>query len=79
MFSVGGTRYIMRIPGEGTEQLINRKQEAEVFRTISGLGFCDDPVYINPDNGFKITRFLEGVRVCNPENTDDLMLCMKKL
>ena len=79
LFSANATRYIMRIPGEGTDQLINRKQEAEVFRTISGLGFCDDPVYINPDNGFKITRFLEGVRVCNPENTDDLMLCMKKL
>ena len=79
MFSVDGNRYIMRIPGEGTEQLINRKQEAEVFRTISGLGFCDDPVYINPDNGYKITRFLESVRVCDPENEDDLKRCMRKL
>ena len=52
----------MRIPGEGTDRLINREQEAEVFRTISGLGFCDDPVYINPATGYKITRYLENTR-----------------
>lgn len=79
IFSVKGNKYIMRIPGEGTDQLINRKQEAEVFRTISGLGLCDDPVYINPENGFKITRYLEGIRVADPENVEDLKKCMKKL
>lgn len=72
-------RYIMRIPGEGTDQLIDRTAEALVYQTISGLHFCDDPVYINPDNGYKITRYIEGVRCCDPENEDDLRLCMKKL
>ncbi|MBO7364680.1 MAG: NTP transferase domain-containing protein, partial [Lachnospiraceae bacterium] len=72
LFSVRGEKYIMRIPGEGTDQLINRKQEAEVFRTISGLGLCDDPVYLNPENGFKITKYLEGVRVCDPGDVRDL-------
>ncbi len=79
LFSVNGTKYIMRIPGEGTDQLINRKQEAEVFRTISGLGLCDDPVYINPDNGYKITRYLEGIRACDSESIPDLNRCMEKL
>lgn len=79
LFTVKGERYIMRIPGEGTEQLINRKQEAAVFQAISGLGFCDDPVYINPENGFKITKYLEGVRVCNADSIDDLKRCMSKL
>lgn len=79
LFSVKDSKYIMRIPGEGTDQLINRAQEAEVFRTISGRGFCDDPVYINPNNGYKITKFLEGVRVCDAENNDDLTRCMEKL
>lgn len=79
LFSVHGSKYIMRIPGEGTDQLINRKQEAEVFRTISGLGLCDDPVYINPENGYKITKFLDGIRVCDAENVKDLKKCMEKL
>ena len=79
LFTVSGAKYIMRIPGEGTDQLINRKQEAEVFRTISGLGLCDDPVYINPDNGYKITRYLEGIRACDSESIPDLNRCMEKL
>lgn len=79
VFSVNGTKYIMRIPGEGTGRLINRKQEAEVFRTIFGLGLCDDPVYIEPENGYKITRYLEGVRVCDAGDEEDLGRCMEKL
>ena len=79
LFSVRNEKYIMRIPGEGTDHLINREQEADVFRTISGLGLCDDPVYINPQNGYKITKFLDGIRVCNPNDYSDLKRCMDKL
>lgn len=79
IFSVKGNKYIMRIPGEGTEKLINRKHEAEVFATISGKGLCDDPVYIDPKTGFKITKYLEGIRTCDPENEEDLKKCMAKL
>ncbi len=79
LFSVKGEKYIMRIPGEGTDRLINREQEASVYDAISGLGLCDDPVYINPANGYKITKFLDGIRTCDPENTEDLSRCMKKL
>ena len=79
LFSLGGSKYIMRIPGEGTDLLINRKQEKEVYETISGLGLCDDPIYINPDNGYKITKYLEGVRVCDCNDELDLTRCMKKL
>ena len=76
LFRAGAERYIMRIPGEGTDQLINRRQEAAVFQTIRGLGLCDDPVYLNPENGYKITKYLPGVRVCDPEDPEDLRRCM---
>ena len=79
LFQCQGKKYIMRVPGEGTDRLINRREEAAVYRTISGLGFCDDPVYINAENGYKITRFLEGVRVADPANEADVARCMKKL
>lgn len=79
LFTARGERYIMRIPGEGTDQLINRKEEAAVYHTIRGLGLCDDPIYINPENGYKITRYIEGVRCCDPFSENDLKACMKKL
>lgn len=79
LFTVNGAKYIMRIPGEGTDQLINREDEAEVFSSLKGKGLCDDPVYINPKNGYKITKFLEGIRTCDPYSDDDLMRCMRLL
>ncbi|WP_026506356.1 NTP transferase domain-containing protein [Butyrivibrio sp. MC2013] len=79
LFTVGSKKYIMRIPGEGTDMLIDRRHEARVFETISGRGLCDDPVYINPANGYKITAYLDGVRVCDPGDLSDVRICMKKL
>lgn len=79
LFTCKNQKYIMRIPGEGTDQLINRREEAEVYGILDGKHICDDIAYIDPENGYKITEFLEGARVCDPENTDDLELCMKKL
>lgn len=79
LFTCKGKKYIMRIPGEGTDQLINRRQEAEVYHTIDGKKICDDIAYINPENGYKITEFLEGARVCDPSNYEDVRKCMKRL
>lgn len=79
LFQCKNKKYIMRIPGEGTDQLINRRQEAEVYRVIDGRKICDDIAYINPENGYKITKFLEGARVCDSENDEDLQKCMAKL
>ena len=79
LFTCKGKKYIMRIPGEGTDQLINRRQEAEVYHTIDGKKICDDIAYINPENGYKITEFLEGARVCDPLNYEDVKKCMNRL
>lgn len=79
LFTCKDKNYIMRIPGEGTDQLINRREEAQVYQSINGKGICDEIIYINSQNGYKITEFLEDSRVCDPNNVDDLNACMKKL
>ena len=78
-FTCKGNDYIMRIPGEGTDQLINRRQEAKVYETIRELHLCDDLAYIDPETGYKITAMLPDARVCDPENENDLTACMAKL
>lgn len=79
MFDVNKCRYIMRIPGEGTDSLINRKEEEEVYKVIIGTGMCDNPVYFNSKNGYKITKYIENSRICDPDNIEDLNICMNKL
>ena len=79
LFSCKGKKYIMRIPGEGTERLINRQQEADVYHIVANKHICDNIEYINPENGYKITEFIEEARVCNPENQEDVRICMRYL
>ena len=79
MFSCKEAKYIMRIPGEGTDQLINRKEEYNVYQTIKDQNLCDDIVYINPKNGYKITKYINNARVCNPYDNNDLRKCMNLL
>lgn len=78
-FTCRGQNYIMRIPGPGTEQLINRREEYEVYQTIKDLHLCDTVFYMNPQAGYKITAFLENARVCDPQSTEDVERCMRKL
>ena len=79
LFSCKGQKYIMRIPGEGTDQLINRREEAFVYQAIMDYKISDDVIYINPDNGYKLTRFIENVRCCDADSVADLEKCMAKL
>ena len=72
-------RYIIRIPGEGTEQLIDRTAEAAVYEIISGCRFCDMPVYIDPQTGIKISGYIDDAHCCDPYSEEDIIKCMGKL
>lgn len=71
--------YIMRIPGEGTDQMINRKNEYQVYESIRNEHICDDIYYLNPENGYKITELLQDVHNCDAGNMRDVGRAMKFL
>lgn len=78
-FAVDNESYVCRIPGAGTDLLINRRNEYNVYQAIAPLNICDDVVYLNPENGYKITMFYKDARVCDPTNANDVKRCMEKL
>ncbi len=78
-FQVGEATYIMRIPGEGTDQLINRPEEYDVYQVIKPYQLSDEVVYFDPVSGFKISRFLTDAEVADPYNETDVKACMGKL
>ena len=76
VFEINNNKYIFRIPGEGTDILINREQEYAVYKAIEPLNISDKIIYFDQETGVKITRFEEGTRVARPDNPDDLDACM---
>lgn len=79
LFSAKGKKYIMRIPGEGTDLLINRKEEAKVCKIIKDTDICEDIVFIDPHSGYKITRFIDNAFTCDPFNSEQTKKCMSML
>ncbi len=79
LFYCNGNKYIFRIPGEGTDQLINRQQEFNVYQQIRNKNLCDDIIYINPSNGYKITRFIDHATNCDPMDAKQVEACMQVL
>ena len=76
LFTVRGVKYIMRIPGEGTDYL-DRRWEGRIYDLIRGRGFCEDNIWFDPETGYKISRYLEGCRVCNDEDPEEIAEVMR--
>lgn len=79
LFECKGQKYIMRVPGEGTDKLINREQEYKVYQVLNSRNIGDEVIYINPNNGYKITKYWLDARVCDPFDFDDVKKCFAKL
>ena len=78
-FFVKGNRYIIRIPGEGTDRLINRAQEYAVYRAIAPLKISETVHYFDPVTGIKIASYLTDAHVCNSGNWDEVAKCVAAL
>ena len=76
LFRVHDKSYICRIPGPGTELLINRKQEKAVYDAVKDYGITEHVVYMNGETGYKISEYYEGARNSDPRNWDDVARCM---
>ena len=78
-FTCGGTQYILRVPGEGTDKLINRRQEAENYRVLGGDSITDHVLAIDPETGYKLARYWTHTRNCDPKNPQEVQKCMALL
>ncbi len=75
-FSIDEKPYLLRIPGAGSNELTNRKNEAAVYKTLEGKELTDRIVYISGKTGYKIAHYWEDSRTCNSDNPEDVKACM---
>ena len=79
LFELHGDHYICRIPGPGTEHLINRKEEEAVYQAVNPLHMTEDIIYFDGETGYKIARYYEGARNADPHSEEDMKLFMQEI
>ena len=54
-----GEQYVLRIPGKGTEEYINRRNEAQAAREAAKAKVSPDVLYFDEKTGIMVTRFID--------------------
>lgn len=75
-FKLDGRRYIFRMPGEGTDRIIDRKNEGCVYEILRGRGISENIVYFSTADGIKISEYFENAKPCDPSSREDAKACM---
>lgn len=78
-FYCGDDKYVVRVPSYGIEKAAIQLHESAAYNALRQGGFSEETVYINDDTGLKISRYIDGVRGCDPFDEDDVCVCLKKL
>lgn len=72
--TAGGNSYVLRVPGEGTEQYIDRKVDEQAGRIAADVGVNAPMMYYDGDTGAQLTRFIPDADTMTPERFRDLEL-----
>lgn len=60
--------YVLRLPGEGTEELINRKDEHICTRLANEIDIDSELLYFENDSGIKISRYIEQAETMDTDS-----------
>jgi thiamine kinase-like enzyme len=72
LVAVGDERYVLRIPGEGTVEYINRVDEEVAARSAAAAGVNADVIFFDATDGLMVTRFVDGAATMNADRFRDL-------
>jgi thiamine kinase-like enzyme len=63
----GKDRYVLRIPGEGTEEYIDRAVEIHNAKVAARATVSAEVIYADSDTGIMLTRFIDDIVTMTPE------------
>lgn len=67
LVNIKGIDYILRIPGSGTESMINRVNEKRNSKLAFDLDIDTEILYFNEHTGIKISKFINNAETLNPK------------
>ncbi|MEH7253735.1 phosphotransferase [Neobacillus niacini] len=65
--TIKGNEYVLRIPGNGTESMINRRDEKINAAIASELGLDAELIYFNEETGVKIAELIQDAETLTPQ------------
>ena len=71
IFKIGDTDYIYRHPGDGTENIINRRNEKKSLLLAKKFGIDPTYIYMDVNEGWKISKFVHHFREPDYQNFAD--------
>ncbi|WP_288867883.1 NTP transferase domain-containing protein [uncultured Parvimonas sp.] len=78
-FSQNGKSYVYRHRGLETELIINRKSEFDSMKIAKELGLDDTYIYMDSEKGWKISNYIEDVRVLDYEDKENVRRAISML
>jgi CTP:phosphocholine cytidylyltransferase-like protein/thiamine kinase-like enzyme len=79
LFVVDGVSYVFRVPGQGTDRLIDRRREKRAYELVAPLGLTDEIIFFDDMTGVKVSRYYKGARVVDPEDDAQVAEAMQLL
>ena len=79
LFEVDDKSYICRIPGKGTDVLINRSNEYDCYMAVKDLHITEKIIYFDKESGYKISKFYDGSKNADAFNKEEMSRCMDLL
>jgi thiamine kinase-like enzyme len=70
--AIGDERFVLRIPGEGTSEYIDRRNEGVAARIAAEAGVNAEVLFFDESDGLMLTRFVDGAATMNGERFRDL-------
>lgn len=58
---------VLRLPGKGTEDYIDREAEAVSARAAAAAGVSPEVIHADPASGIMVTRFIDGTETMSPQ------------
>lgn len=78
-FDIRGTGYVFRLPGYGTDKLINRAHEKVTYDLLEGMAIADEIVLFDAKSGIKISKYYPGSVIADPFVDEDLRISMTRI
>ena len=71
VFEINDKKYVYRHPGDGTETFISRKHEKQALMLAKSIGVDPTFIYMNEDEGWKISEYVDGIRIPSYDSFED--------